>query len=158
MHCPKCGHDDSKVIESRDTGDAVRRRRECLACGSRYTTYERVERPNLAVVKKDNRRELFDRSKLKRAISSSVGKFLDGEIETEEVISRVEDALYSLGENEINSRQIGDAILSELARRNEVAYIRFASVYREFKNADEFVNTLKELRDKPDSVDDKNKC
>ena len=158
MHCPKCGHDDSKVIESRDTGDAVRRRRECLACGSRYTTYERVERPNLTVVKKDNRRELFDRSKLKRAISSSVGKFLDGEIETEEVISRVEDALYSLGENEINSRQIGDAILSELARRNEVAYIRFASVYREFKNADEFVNTLKELRDKPDSVDDKNKC
>lgn len=158
MHCPKCGHDDSKVIESRDTGDAVRRRRECLACGSRYTTYERVERPNLAVVKKDNRRELFDRSKLKRAISSSVGKFLDGEIETEEVISRVEDALYSLGENEINSRQIGNAILSELARRNEVAYIRFASVYREFKNADEFVNTLKELRDKPDSVDDKNKC
>lgn len=158
MHCPKCGHDDSKVIESRDTGDAVRRRRECLACGSRYTTYERVERPNLAVVKKDNRRELFDRSKLKRAILSSVGKFLDGEIETEEVISRVEDALYSLGENEINSRQIGNAILSELARRNEVAYIRFASVYREFKNADEFVNTLKELRDKPDSVDDKNKC
>ena len=158
MHCPKCGHDDSKVIESRDTGDAVRRRRECLACGSRYTTYERVERPNLTVVKKDNRRELFDRSKLKRAISSSVGKFLDGEIETEEVISRVEDALYSLGENEINSRQIGNAILSELARRNEVAYIRFASVYREFKNADEFVNTLKELRDKPDSVDDKNKC
>ena len=158
MHCPKCGHDDSKVIESRDTGDAVRRRRECLACGSRYTTYERVERPNLAVVKKDNRRELFDRSKLKRAISSSVGKFLDGGIETEEVISRVEDALYSLGENEINSRQIGNAILSELARRNEVAYIRFASVYREFKNADEFVNTLKELRDKPDSVDDKNKC
>ncbi len=157
MHCPKCGHDDSKVIESRDTGDAVRRRRECLACGSRYTTYERVERPNLAVVKKDNRRELFDRLKLKRAISSSVGKFLGGEVETEEVISRVEDALYSMGENEISSNQIGDAVLAELARRNEVAYIRFASVYREFKNADEFVKTLKELRNKPDCADDSDK-
>ena len=157
MHCPKCGHDDSKVIESRGTGDAVRRRRECLACGSRYTTYERVERPNLAVVKKDNRRELFDRLKLKRAISSSVGKFLGGEVETEEVISRVEDALYSMGENEISSNQIGDAVLAELARRNEVAYIRFASVYREFKNADEFVKTLKELRNKPDCADDSDK-
>lgn len=154
MHCPKCGDDDSKVIESRDTGDSVRRRRECLKCGSRYTTYERIERANLAVIKKDKRRELFDRDKLKRAISSSVGKFLDGEIETEEVVSRVEDALYSSGENQVTSNQIGDAVMSELAGRNEVAYIRFASVYREFKNADEFVDTLKELRKKPDCKDD----
>ncbi len=150
MHCPKCGSDESKVIESRDAGDAVRRRRECLSCGSRYTTYERVERANLAVIKKDSRRELFDRSKLKRAISSSVGKFLGGEIKTEEVVARVEDALYDLGENEILSKQIGDAVMSELAKRNEVAYIRFASVYREFKNADEFVKALKELREKPE--------
>ncbi|MGE5309664.1 MAG: transcriptional regulator NrdR [Sphaerimonospora mesophila] len=153
MHCPKCGNDDSKVVESRDTGDSVRRRRECLACGRRYTTYERIEKPNLAIIKKDKRRELFDRDKLKRAIARSVGKFLGGEVETEEVVARVEDALYSLGENEVTSQQIGDAVMAELARRNEVAYIRFASVYREFKNADEFVETLKELRKEPD--DDK---
>jgi len=149
MHCPKCGHDDSKVIESRDTGDAVRRRRECLKCGQRYTTYERIERPNLAVIKKDKRRELFDRDKLKRAIWNSVGKFLNGEVEAEEIVAHVEDAIYGLGENEITSQQIGDAVMSELAKRNEVAYIRFASVYREFKNADEFVSALKELRKIP---------
>ena len=150
MHCPKCGHDDSKVVESRDTGDAVRRRRECLKCGQRYTTYERVERPNLAVIKKDKRRELFDREKLKRAIWNSVGKFLNGEVEAEAIVANVEDEIYGLGENEITSQQIGDAVMRELAKRNEVAYIRFASVYREFKNADEFVAALKELRENSD--------
>ena len=150
MHCPKCGDDESKVIESRDTGDSVRRRRECLECGNRYTTYERLERPILAVVKRDKRRELFDRDKLKRAVYQSVGKFLHGEIEVEEIVNRVEDVMYSLGEMEITSRQIGDAVMAELACRNEVAYIRFASVYREFKNADEFVAALRELRGKPE--------
>lgn len=147
MHCPKCNSKDSKVLESRDSGEAIRRRRECLNCGARWNTYERIERPNLAVIKKDGRRELFDRNKLKRAIFQSVGKFLDGEIEAEEIVSRIEDALYDLGENEITSRQIGDAVMAELAHRNEVAYIRFASVYREFKNADEFIKALGELRE-----------
>ena len=146
MHCPKCGDDESRVVESRDTGDSVRRRRECLKCGNRYTTYERLERPNLAVVKRDKRRELFDRDKLKRAVYQSVGKLLNGEVEVEEIVGRVEDAMYALGELEITSQQIGDAVMTELANRNEVAYIRFASVYREFKSADEFVRTLKELR------------
>ncbi|MDR0957554.1 MAG: transcriptional regulator NrdR [Candidatus Nomurabacteria bacterium] len=148
MHCPKCGHNDSKVLESRDTGEAIRRRRECLGCGARWTTYERVERPNLAVIKRDTKRELFDRRKLKRAIFQSVGKFLNGEVETEEIVNAIEDELYGLGENEVTSRQIGDAVMKELARRSEVAYIRFASVYREFKDADEFVQALKELRQK----------
>ncbi|MCL2174028.1 transcriptional regulator NrdR [Candidatus Saccharibacteria bacterium] len=152
MHCPKCGDDESKVIESRDADDSIRRRRECLKCGNRYTTYERLERPNLTVVKRDKRRELFDRDKLKRAVYQSVGKFLNGEIEVEEIVNHVEESMYSLGELEIASKQIGDAVMSELARRNEVAYIRFASVYREFKNADEFVQTLKELRQKDDDA------
>jgi transcriptional repressor NrdR len=134
------------VLESRDTGGSIRRRRECEKCHSRFTTYERLERPNLAVIKRSGSRELFDREKLKSAISRSVGKFLNGELETEEIVERIEDALYSLGENEITSKQIGDLVLDELAKRNEIAYIRFASVYREFKNADEFVETLKELR------------
>jgi transcriptional repressor NrdR len=149
MHCPKCGSDNSKVIESRDTGDAVRRRRGCLQCDNRYTTYERIERPLLAVIKKDRRKVLFDRQKLYNAVQRSVGKFLDSETEVEEIVSVVEDKLYSLGEIEVTSKQIGDAVMAELARRNEVAYVRFASVYREFKNADEFVNALKELRKKP---------
>ena len=146
MRCNKCSHEESRVIESRDTGSSIRRRRECSKCGSRYTTYERTERPNLAVVKRSGSRELFDRDKLKRAIFSSVGKFINGEIETEEIVQRIEDALYMLGESEVTSKQIGDLVLAELAQRNEVAYVRFSSVFREFKNADEFVETLQELR------------
>jgi len=153
MHCLKCGNDDSKVVESRDTGDAVRRRRECLKCENRYTTYERIERPNLAVIKKDRRKVLFDRGKLYNAVQRSVGKFLDSETEVEDVVARVEDDLYGLGELEVTSKQIGDFVMAELARRNEVAYIRFASVYREFENADEFVKALKELRKNPDCPD-----
>lgn len=150
MKCPRCHKDSSKVVESRDAsdGDAIRRRRECLQCAHRYTTYERVERPNLAVVKKDGTRELFDRHKLFAAIHRSVGKFLTSELEIEELVSLVEDDLYALGETEINSRQIGDLILAQLAKRNEVAYVRFASVYREFKSVEEFEETLRALRTK----------
>jgi len=147
MRCSKCGNDESKVIESRDAGSSIRRRRECIKCGSRYTTYERIERPNLAVLKSSGSRELFDREKLKRAIFNSVGKFINGEIETEEIVSAIEDALYSQGESEISSKQIGQLVLNELAKReNEVAFIRFASVFRQFKDANEFVETLNELR------------
>ena len=150
MKCPHCQKDSSKVVESRDAsdGDTIRRRRECLECAHRYTTYERVERPNLAVIKKDGARELFDRHKLFAAIHRSVGKFLTSDLEIEELVSRVEDELYALGESEVHSRQIGDLVLAELARRNEVAYVRFASVYREFKSVEEFEQTLRSLRSK----------
>ena len=149
MKCPRCQKDCSKVVESRDAadGDAIRRRRECLECSHRYTTYERVERPNLAVTKKDGTRELYDRHKLFEAIHRSVGKFLTSDLEIEELIGRVEDELYALGVNEVQSRQIGDLVLDELARRNEVAYVRFASVYREFKTVEEFEMALKSLRE-----------
>lgn len=147
MHCPKCGSEDSKVIESRDAGSAVRRRRQCLKCDNRFTTYERVERPNIAVVKRDGRKVLFDRQKLYTAIQRSVGKFLTDETEVDEIVSQVEDRIYSLGELEVTSKQIGDFVLDELANRNEVAYVRFASVYREFKNADEFAKVLDQLRE-----------
>ena len=148
MKCPRCHKDSSKVIESRDAsdGDTIRRRRECLECAHRYTTYERVERPNLAVVKKDGARELFDRHKLFAAIHRSVGKFLTSDLEIEELVGQVEDELYGLGESEINSRQIGDLVLRQLASRNEVAYVRFASVYQEFKNLGDFVKILEERR------------
>lgn len=139
---------DSRVIESREAADGmtIRRRRESLDGKHRFTTYERIERPNLAVVKKDDSRELFDRDKLAVAIKRSVGKFFTSELEIEEMINDVEDRLYGLGGTEITSRQIGDLVLDELATRNEVAYVRFASVYHEFKTLDEFEEILKQRR------------
>jgi transcriptional repressor NrdR len=138
---------DSRVIESREVSDGVtiRRRRESPD-GKRFTTYERVEKPNLAVIKKDGARELFDREKLANAIKRSVGKFFASEVEVEEMINEIEDALYAIGENEIMSKQIGDKVLDELAERNEVAYVRFASVYHEFKTLDDFVKILEHSR------------
>lgn len=138
---------DSRVIESREVGDGVtiRRRRE-TPDGKRFTTYERIEKPNLAVIKKDGTRELFDRDKLAIAVKRSVGKFFDSELEVEKIINDVEDAVYGLGESEILSSQIGDKVLDELANKNEVAYVRFASVYHEFKTLDDFVAILDSRR------------
>ncbi len=138
---------DSRVIESREVGDGatIRRRRESPD-GTRFTTYERVEKPNLAVIKKDGTRELFDRDKLAIAVKRSVGKFFDSELEVEKIINDVEDAVYALGETEILSKQIGDQVLDELALKNEVAYVRFASVYHEFKTLDDFVAILEQRR------------
>ncbi|HMH70224.1 MAG TPA: transcriptional regulator NrdR [Candidatus Saccharimonadales bacterium] len=141
---------DSRVIESREAADGqtIRRRRESLDGKHRFTTYERVERPNLEVVKKDGSHELFDRDKLTTAIKRSVGKFFSSELEVEEIINQVENALYDLGESKVTSRQIGDLVLDELAVRNEVAYVRFASVYHEFKTLDEFEEILQLRRRK----------
>lgn len=148
MKCPKCTHQDTKVVESRDAGDgdSIRRRRECLACGYRYTTYERIERPNLAILKKNGERELFDRHKLSAAILRSVGKFLSSDIEVEQVVSYVEDALYGLGESVVPSKMVGDLVLEELRRRNAIAYVRFASVYRGFSSLEEFEQAIAEAR------------
>ena len=139
---------DSRVSESREVSDGVtiRRRREAPD-GTRFTTYERIEKPNLAVIKKNAARELYDREKLATAIKRSVGKFFTSEVEVEEMIDVIEDALYDLGETEITSQQIGDKVLDELAERNEVAYVRFASVYQEFKTLDNFVKILEERRE-----------
>ncbi|MDO8336311.1 MAG: transcriptional regulator NrdR [Candidatus Saccharibacteria bacterium] len=150
MRCPHCSNQDSKVIESRDASEsgAIRRRRECLKCGTRYTTYERVERPNLAIVKKDGARELFDRNKLFAAIHRSVGKFLSSDLEVDAIVSKVENELYARGDTELPSTVIGDLVLAELGERNQVAYVRFASVYQEFKTVDEFADALEKLRKK----------
>jgi len=145
---------DSRVIESREVGDGltIRRRREAPD-GRRFTTYERIEKPNLAVMKKDGSRELFDREKLSGAIKKSVGKFFVSEVEVEEMIDDIENRLYGLGESTITSRQIGDVVLDELAERNEVAYVRFASVYHEFKTLDDFVQILEQRRRKKESAE-----
>lgn len=141
---------DSKVIESRESNDGmmIRRRRETLDGKFRFTTYERIERPAIIVLKQSGQKELFDRGKLLGAIRKSVGKFFESELEVEDVVSRVEDAIYMLGEEEIKSKIIGEKVLEVLAEVNEVAYVRFASVFREFKTLGEFEQILTEVRKK----------
>jgi len=139
---------DSRVLESRESADGItiRRRRETMDGKHRFTTYERIEHPNLAVIKKDGSRELFDREKLANAIRRSVGKFFTSEVEVEEIINTVEERLYELGESEIASNAIGDTVLDELAARNEVAYVRFASVFHKFETLDDFVKILEQRK------------
>lgn len=138
---------DSRVLESRESTDglAIRRRRE-TPDGHRFTTYERIERRNIAVVKKDGTRELFDRDKLGNAIHRSVGKFFQSEMEVEAIINDIEDSVYDLGENEVASVAIGEIVLDRLANINEVAYVRFASVFHDFRTLDDFVTILDKKR------------
>ena len=140
---------NSRVLESRESADGItiRRRRE-TPDGKRFTTYERIERPNLAVIKSSGARELFERAKLANSIRRSVGKFFKSEVELEEIIDAVEDRAHSLGESEIESRLIGEFVLDELAKRNEVAYVRFASEFQKFKTLDDFVKILEQRRQK----------
>ena len=140
---------DSKVLESRETvdGTMIRRRRES-SDGRRFTTYERIELPNLTVLKRSGNKEVYDRDKLLMAVKRSVGKFFNSELEVEEVVNRATDMLYSLGTDQITSKQIGEAVLDVLADVNEVAYVRFASVFREFKTLEDFENILKEQKNK----------
>lgn len=140
---------DSKVLESREVSDGktIRRRRETLDGKRRFTTYERIEKPSLAVVKKNGSRELFDREKLASAIKHSVGKFFKSEVELERLIDHIEDAVYAIGESEVESHIIGDVVLDKLADKSEVAYVRFASVYHDFKTLDEFESILKSRRE-----------
>jgi len=139
---------DSRVLESRESADGItiRRRRETTDGTHRFTTYERIEHPNLAVIKRDGTRELFDREKLSTAIRRSVGKFFKSEIEVEDIINKVEESLYEKGENEVLSNDIGERVLDELANRNEVAYVRFASVFHKFETLDDFVEILEQRR------------
>ena len=140
---------DSKVLESRETvdGTMIRRRRESPD-GHRFTTYERIEMPPLTVLKRSGNKEIFDRDKLLMGVRRSVGKFFDSELEVEEVVNRVTDILYGYGVDQITSKQIGEAILDVLAEVNEVAYVRFASVFREFKTLEDFEDILREQKHK----------
>jgi transcriptional repressor NrdR len=138
---------DSKVLESRETvdGKMIRRRRES-SDGRRFTTYERIEMPQLTVLKRSGNKEIFDRDKLLLAVKRSVGKFFSSELEIEDVVNRASEILYSFNTDQITSEQIGEAVLDVLAEVNEVAYVRFASVFREFKTLEDFENILKEQK------------
>lgn len=141
---------DSKVLESREAlgGSVIRRRRETSDGKHRFTTYERIEMPALTVLKRNGNKEIFDREKLLTAVRRSMGKFLNSELEVDEVVTKAMDILYSYGTETVTSEQIGEAILTVLASMNEVAYVRFASVFRKFETLDEFEKIVREQREK----------
>lgn len=150
MHCPFCGNDDTKVIESRqvDEGTAVRRRRECERCARRFTTFEKFEDTPLIVVKKDGRRMEFSRSKLKAGILRACEKRPVTTERIEEFVYEIEKSLRNSHDREVPSTAIGEAVMDALFQLDEVAYIRFASVYREFKDIQRFLQELHELVEK----------
>lgn len=150
MQCPSCQNNGSRVVDSRpaDDGRAIRRRRECEACGFRFTTFERIEQTPLLVVKKNGTREEFNREKLLRGLIRSCEKRPVAMEQVERMVDEVENKVRSLGESEVSTTLIGEYIMERLAEVDEVAYIRFASVYREFKDMDFFLKELQKLRDK----------
>lgn len=147
MKCPFCTELDNKVIDSRlsNQGAIIRRRRECLACSRRFTTYERVEEILPMVAKKDGRREAFDRAKVIGGIKHACQKRPVSSEQMEAVVDGIERRIQELGEKEVTSAVIGESVMRELAKLDEVAYVRFASVYRSFKDLGEFMTELKDL-------------
>lgn len=147
MKCPFCAHPDDKVVDSRTIreGELIRRRRECLACTKRFTTYERIEEIPLMVAKKDGRREPFDRSKIVIGILKACEKRPVGVEQIEDLVDRIEKSINSSMEKEVSSETVGAMVMEELRSLDEVAYVRFASVYRRFKDIDEFMDVLKTL-------------
>jgi transcriptional repressor NrdR len=147
MRCPFCKKDHDKVIDSRsaNAGATVRRRRECLACKKRFTTYEKVEEITLYVIKKDGRRDVFDREKVKRGLLTSCKKRPVSLQTIEDIVNRIEIELYENYDREVKSTKIGDLVMRELKGADHVAYVRFASVYREFKDVNEFMRELKPM-------------
>ncbi len=139
MRCPFCNARDSRVIDSREVvgGESIRRRRECVVCSRRFTTYERIELAGLVVVKKDGRRQEFDPAKLRQKLRVALTKRPIGEREIETLVQRVEAELHALGTSEVPSSAIGEAVLRHLKELDQVAYIRFASVYREFADLED---------------------
>ena len=147
MRCPKCGCEESKVVDSRpsENNDAIRRRRECIRCGCRFTTYERREDMPLMVVKRDGRKETFDRSKILRGLLTATVKRNVHIDSLEALISDIESELRDKGISEVLSEDIGKMVLQRLVDVDKVAYVRFASVYRDFKDLDEFNEELRSL-------------
>src|SRR3989344_5247536 len=148
MKCSNCGKTNIKVIESRDVadGEAIRRPRQCLACAYRFTTYERIERPSLVVIKRDGTRELFSRDKLTSGLQHASEKTALSSLQLENFVASVERELYGRGEPEVTSTDIGELVMTGLSKLNEVAYVRFASVYRKFRDISSFERELSRIR------------
>jgi transcriptional repressor NrdR len=154
MKCSKCQHIDTKVIESRDVneGEAIRRRRACPECSFRFTTYERIERPQLIVIKNDSTRELFNRDKLLAGLYRACEKTPVSSLQLEQLVADIEQQIYACGDQEVHTAQIGDMVMERLAELNEVAYVRFASVYRRFKDIAGFESELLQIRERKTGV------
>lgn len=150
MKCPFCGNFEDKVVDSREAqeGDAIRRRRECLKCGSRFTTYEQVEIAPVMVIKKDGRRETFDRKKVFNGILKACEKRPVSTEKIEEIVDAIERTLRKEFDKELSSQQIGELVMKRLHELDEVAYVRFASVYRQFKDVSQFMKELNQLLNK----------
>lgn len=150
MRCPECGHEEDKVVDSRpyQDGRAIRRRRECLKCGSRFTTYEYVESGSLTVLKTDNRREQFDRNKLLHGIKLACNKRPVTSFEMAAMVDDIEAELHASGKTEIPSQDVGELVMDRLRKVDEIAYVRFASVYRKFADTAEFLEEMKKLLEK----------
>ena len=144
MKCPKCQHDDDKVLDSRSARDgaAIRRRRECLKCGHRFTTYEEIDRDEVLVIKRDGRRQTFERAKLDKAIRQACGK---RNISVEQIRTIIDRVVANLEGDEVPSDKIAELVMDELHKVDEVAYIRFASVYRQFKDVAQFLSAITEI-------------
>jgi transcriptional repressor NrdR len=147
MKCPHCDHLESKVLDSRLSKemDTIRRRRECLKCGKRFSTAERLEEGLPLVIKKDDRREVFDRTKILNGLKKACEKRPISITNLEKIVSRIEYNLLEKGDHEISASEIGEMVMEELRKLDEVAYVRFASVYRQFRDINEFMSELKDL-------------
>ena len=149
MKCPFCGDDNTRVIDSRpaDDNEAIRRRRQCDECGKRFTTYEKVETIPLIVIKKDKNRETYDRSKIESGVVRSCHKRPVSVDQIEACVDEIENKIFNLGVREIESEKIGEIVMDQIRDLDQAAYVRFASVYRQFKDADTFMSELKKLLD-----------
>ncbi|MBU5669132.1 transcriptional regulator NrdR [Peptoniphilus sp. MSJ-1] len=147
MKCPFCGYEDSKVMDTRPTeeGYTIRRRRECLNCQKRFTTYEKVEQSPVMVIKKDGNRQAFDRDKIINGIIKSCEKRPVSAAQVEEAVSNIEKKIENSMKKEISSYEIGEMVMDELKELDEVSYVRFASVYREFKDLQSFIDELENI-------------
>ena len=147
MRCPYCGKDNTRVIDSRpaDDGTSIRRRRECDVCHKRFTTYEKVETIPMIVIKKDNNRETYDRAKIEGGVFRACHKRPISAAQVESLIDEIESCIFKKEEREISSQEIGELVMEKLKSLDSVAYVRFASVYREFKDVNTFMNELKKI-------------
>lgn len=150
MKCPECSHLEDKVVDSRTTkeGEAIRRRRECLSCSKRYTTYEYIERAPLVVVKKDGRREQYDRDKLLTGLVKACEKRPVAREQLEKLLDEVEGVIFGRFKSEVKSGDLGNEVIDRLHALDEVAYVRFASVYRQFKDINQFMSEVRDLLDR----------
>lgn len=147
MKCPFCGYDDSRVVDSRpvDEGNSIRRRRECLSCLKRFTTYETIERMTLSIIKRDGSRQIYERKKLQEGLLKACEKRPIASEQIEQIVDRIEQKIFSSPGDEISSQMIGELVMEQLRQIDEIAYVRFASVYRQFKDINTFVAELNSM-------------